>query len=116
MDRGTKRDDMEKNLWGEGIWYSGKGEQIPVEEMDNKRLLLTSLFLAKHAISTIHYNYFLSRSLHKDLAVFDDIYKNRFIERTLQFVKVHPIWPFLEKELTERKLYDTFVKRVEYLE
>ena len=84
--------------------------------MDNDRLLATSIFLAKHAISAIHYNYFLLRSLHKDLTMADDIYKNHFTEKTLQFVKAHPIWLFLEKELIERKLYDVFIKRVEYLE
>lgn len=116
MDRGMKRNDMEKNLWGKGIWYSDKGEQISVKEMDDKRLLNTSLFLAKIAISTIHNNYFLLRSLHQDLTKVDDIYKNHFTERALDFVKAHPMWPFLKKELAKRKLYDTFIKRVEYLE
>jgi hypothetical protein len=116
MDRGVTRNDMEKNLWGKGIWYSGKGEQIPVEMMDNERLNATAIFLAKHAISTIHNNYFFLRSKGEDTTVFDDIYKYHFTEKALQFVKAHPIWPFLEKELIKRMLYDAFIKRVEYME
>lgn len=99
--RAEKLADMTQNIWSVGKWYSRDGDIEVISEMDDKRVMSVAYHLKDRAVSTIHFLLF-KHPHDEQLRV---RYKVDFPNLVMDYIKVHPSWPFIKKEINDRDLY-----------
>ena len=92
--------DMEENIWSKGKWIDKKGDIYEVSKVSDSHLMGIAYHLVNHAISSLHYDYFMRRNpslLEK--------YKEDFSSLVLLKLSFHPVWTFVEGEIKKRNLH-----------
>lgn len=89
--------DTRRGLWAKGIWLTGNGLKIPVEEMDTSHLINAAGMLARQAWTEAQQTECIG-------GIFMGMIDDR--EQAEILLATHPAWPHLLDELEKRHVLD----------
>jgi len=96
-------DDKVWDLWGQGIWVTANGLKIPVQELKSSHLVNVANLIVRQAWTEASKTTWL-RTTGLDSSFSIPMVSRIDIAQVL--LEAHPIWPYLDHELTYRNLTD----------